>query len=106
MAARTRSARRRALEAIANERVSSTPTPISSACARALAAFLDVEAERIVCGLGSDDLIDLVMRAVIAPGDGVINCPPTFGMYPFSTEINGGRVIDAAAGNFALDRGD
>jgi histidinol-phosphate aminotransferase len=61
----------------------------------ALAGFLDVPAEQIVCGLGSDDLIDLLLRAVIAPGDGVINCPPTFGMYPFSSEIAGARVIEA-----------
>ena len=58
----------------------------------------------IVCGLGSDDLIDLILRAVLLPGDGVINCPPTFGMYPFSTEIAGGRVIDVPRlESFALD---
>ncbi len=95
----------RALEAIAHERAYHIyPDPDQQRVRGALAAFLNVDAERIVCGLGSDDLIDLVMRAVIAPGDGVINCPPTFGMYPFSTEINGGRVIDVPRlENFALD---
>jgi len=34
----------------------------------------------------------------------VINCAPTFGMYPFSTEIAGGRVVDVPRlESFALD---
>ncbi len=95
----------RALAAIAGERAYHIyPDPDQQRVREALARFLAVEAERIVCGLGSDDLIDLVMRAVISPGDGVINCPPTFGMYPFSTEIAGGRVIEVPRQeSFALD---
>ncbi len=95
----------KALAAIVAERAYHIyPDPDQHRVREALARFLDVEAERIVCGLGSDDLIDLVMRAVISPGDGVINCPPTFGMYPFSTEIVGGRVIDVPRQeSFALD---
>ena len=95
----------KALAAIAGERAYHIyPDPDQRRVRAALGRFLDVEPERIVCGLGSDDLIDLVMRAVISPGDGVINCPPTFGMYPFSTEVAGGRVIDVPRQeSFALD---
>jgi histidinol-phosphate aminotransferase len=95
----------KALAAIAGERAYHIyPDPDQHRVRAALARFLGVEAERIVCGLGSDDLIDLVLRAVVSPGDGVINCPPTFGMYPFSTEIAGGRVIDVPRQEtFALD---
>jgi histidinol-phosphate aminotransferase len=95
----------RALEAIAAERAYHIyPDPDQTKVREALARDLDVEAERIVCGLGSDDLIDLILRAVLSPGDGVINCPPTFGMYPFSTQIAGGRVLDAPRlESFALD---
>ncbi len=60
--------------------------------------------QQIVCGSGSDDLIDLILRLFINPGDKVINCPPTFGMYPFSTKICGGEVIDVPRDNdFKLD---
>ena len=78
------------------------PDPDQTAARAAIAGYLkangsqapaSVQVENIVCGLGSDDLIDLILRAVVAPGDAVINCPPTFGMYPFSTEIAGGTVI-------------
>lgn len=95
----------RAIEAIAACRSYHIyPDPDQRAVRDALAADLDVDAAQIVCGLGSDDLIDLILRAVITPGDGVIDCPPTFGMYPFSTEITGGRVMPVPRlESFALD---
>ncbi|MCH7718294.1 MAG: aminotransferase class I/II-fold pyridoxal phosphate-dependent enzyme, partial [Chloroflexi bacterium] len=62
---------------------------------------------QIVAGAGSDELIDLLLRAVIAPsgaGDGVIICPPTFGMYSFLTRVAGGRVIEVPRrDDFSLD---
>ena len=30
----------------------------------------------------------------VNPGDSIINCPPTFGMYSFDALLSGGRVID------------
>lgn len=95
----------RALEAIATERAYHIyPDPDQTKVRGAIAEWLDVEPQRIVCGLGSDDLIDLMLRAVVMPGDAVINCPPTFGMYPFSTGIAGGRVVDVPRReDFALD---
>jgi histidinol-phosphate aminotransferase len=54
--------------------------------------------------MGSDDLIDLILRLFLKPGDEVINCPPTFGMYPFSTDVCGGRVVDVPrTEDFSLD---
>ena len=84
----------KALEAIRNVRdFHIYPDPDQRKAREAIASYVGVDAERIVCGLGSDDLIDLIMRAVLSPGDAVINCPPTFGMYPFSAEVAGGRVL-------------
>lgn len=80
------------------------PDPDQSAAREAIAAYVETDVERVVCGWGSDDLIDLLLRAVVAPGDAVIDCPPTFGMYPFSTEIAGGRVVAVPRQeSFALD---
>jgi histidinol-phosphate aminotransferase len=34
------------------------------------------------------------LRLFIEPGDEVINCVPSFGMYPFSTRVCGGKVVE------------
>ena len=70
------------------------PDPGQRALRAALAEYCGVGAEHIVSGHGSDEIIDLLLRALLAPGDAVIDCPPTFGMYGFSTRVAGGRVID------------
>ena len=70
------------------------PDPAQRALRAALAAYVGVGPEHIVAGHGSDEIIDLLLRALLAPGEAVIDCPPTFGMYGFSTRVAGGRVID------------
>ncbi len=80
------------------------PDPQQRRLRAALADYVGVGPEHIVAGHGSDELIDLLLRAVVAPGDGVIDCPPTFGMYGFSTRVAGGRVIEAPRrDDFSLD---
>lgn len=44
-------------------------------------------------GCGADELIDLLMRCVLDPGDKIIDCPPTFTMYAFDAEVNDARVV-------------
>ncbi len=61
---------------------------------RQLSAFTGMPVENIVAGSGSDELIDLLLRLFLAPGDEVINCVPTFDMYRFSTQICGGKVVE------------
>jgi histidinol-phosphate aminotransferase len=80
------------------------PDPEARILRAALSDYLQLPAERILAGMGADELIDLVLRALLAPGDVVINCPPSFGMYPFSTAVNGGDVINVTRGaDFGLD---
>jgi histidinol-phosphate aminotransferase len=80
------------------------PDPLQRKVRRALAAYVGVDEKLIVAGAGSDELIDLVLRATLSPGDGVVNCVPTFGMYSFSTSVCGGRVMDVPRReDFTLD---
>lgn len=44
-------------------------------------------------GCGADELIDLLMRCFINDGDAIIDCPPTFTMYAFDSDVNAGRVV-------------
>ena len=58
-----------------------------------LSNYLDVPPEMIVAGNGSDEIIDLIYRMYVGPGDNIIIPSPTFGMYAFSAEICGGEAI-------------
>jgi histidinol-phosphate aminotransferase len=95
----------RALAAIAREPFYHIyPDPGQTRLRAALAAHCGQPAERILCGAGADELIDLILRLCIAPGDAVIDCPPTFGMYGFDTGVNGGRVLAVPRrADFGLD---
>ena len=70
------------------------PDPESRFLRRALADYHQIPVENILAGAGADELIDLLLRFFINPGDVILNCPPTFGMYAFDTAINGGKVIN------------
>ena len=60
----------------------------------ALQEFLQVPAENIVAGAGSDELIDLIYRMWVHPGDRIVTCGPTFGMYAFDAAIHQAEFID------------
>ena len=62
---------------------------------RALADYTGASPDQIVVGNGSDEIIDLVFRAALAPGDRIVNTPPTFGMYDVTAQICGASVIAA-----------
>jgi len=95
----------RALAALADARSYHIyPDPQQRKVRRALAGYLGVNEELVVAGSGSDELIDLVLRATLSPGERVIDCPPTFGMYSFSTSVCGGRVVEVPRReDFSLD---
>lgn len=80
------------------------PDPESRTLRAALSRFTDVPIANLLAGSGADELIDLITRLLLEPGDMVINCPPTFGMYPFDTMLNAGRVVDVPRrSDFSLD---
>ena len=80
------------------------PDPEQREVRNALSAYVGIDPRHIVAGAGSDELIDLILRLFIEPGDEVVNCPPTFGMYPFCTEVCGGSIVDVPRdGSYAVD---
>ncbi len=55
-------------------------------------------------GCGADELIDLLMRCVLDPGDSIIDCPPTFTMYKFDAAVNDAKVITVLRNDdFSID---
>lgn len=80
------------------------PDPGHTALRAALATYTGQTAEAIICGAGADELIDLILRLVLRPGDAVLDCPPTFGMYSFDTGVCGGRLVTVPRlPDFSLD---
>ena len=70
------------------------PDPWQRELRRALAHRLGVDEAHIVCGAGSDDLLDVLARLFVGPGDRVVLSPPTFGMYDFIARLYGGEVVE------------
>jgi histidinol-phosphate aminotransferase len=68
--------------------------PDQKALRTAASQYAGVGPEHIVFGNGSDELIDLLCRMYLQPGDEVIDNTPTFGMYLFSTELCGGNRLE------------
>lgn len=80
------------------------PDPAATELREAIGRYVGVPAERLVVGMGADELIDLVLRVVLAPQDKVLDCPPSFGMYPFSTYVNLGQYVAVnRTADFGLD---
>ncbi|CAN6586923.1 unnamed protein product [Malus baccata var. baccata] len=67
--------------------------PESRRLRAALAKDSGLESDYILVGCGADELIDLIMRCVLDPGDKIVDCPPTFTMYEFDAAVNAASVI-------------
>jgi histidinol-phosphate aminotransferase len=80
------------------------PDPESRALRKKLSSFTGVGEEVLMAGAGADELIDLLMRVLLEPGDCILSCPPTFGMYSFDAGLNDARCIEVPRReDFSLD---
>ncbi len=70
------------------------PDPDQRRLRAALAERHGVPPECVVAGAGSDELIDLVFRSYVEPGDRVVVASPTFGMYGFDAELHTATLVD------------
>jgi histidinol-phosphate aminotransferase len=81
------------------------PEPQPAALVDALADLYAVRREQLLVGRGSDEAIDLLVRAFCRAGeDAILIQPPTFGMYAVSAKIQNAAVIEVPlAADFTLD---
>jgi histidinol-phosphate aminotransferase len=71
------------------------PDPQPRALVEALAELYGSDPDRVLVTRGSDEAIDLLVRAFCRAGeDAVVVSPPTFGMYAVCARIQGAAVID------------
>ena len=72
-----------------NNRLNRYPDPLQLELKKRIEVLKGVPAASIFLGNGSDEAIDLLFRAFCQPGiDKVVICPPTYGMYEVSANIN------------------
>ncbi|NZA26638.1 histidinol-phosphate transaminase [Luteimonas sp. SJ-92] len=71
------------------------PEPQPPELIRALAQLYDCAPERLLVGRGSDEAIDLLVRALCVPGrDAVLATPPVFGMYAVCARLQAAPLIE------------
>lgn len=71
------------------------PDPMQWEVKEQIAKVKGVTKEQIFLGNGSDEPIDLLIRAFCEPHrDNIIQMSPTYGMYQVSSDLNGVEVID------------
>jgi histidinol-phosphate aminotransferase len=78
--------------------------PNYRALQKAVAQYAGVDPQQVLLGNGGDEIIDLVVRLLVAPGEAAVVCPPAFGMYAIRTFAQGGHVLAVPRGDdFSLD---
>ena len=79
------------------------PDPDSVALREALGAFHGIDPARIVCGTGSDELLNLAPQAFAGPGDEVIYVRYGFMVYDIAARRCGATPVVAPDRDYATD---
>ncbi len=80
------------------------PDPEARDLRRALSQYTGLPADYLQVGNGADELISLIVSLFIEPGDVMLNCPPTFGMYAVEADIRAANLVNVPRRpDFSLD---
>lgn len=81
------------------------PDPQPRELTDALASLYGVKPEQVLVGRGSDEAIDLLVRAFCRAGEDAIAIqPPTFGMYAVCARVQNAGIVEVPlAADFSLD---
>lgn len=80
------------------------PDPNQNAVRKALADYTGMPFESLLAGAGGDELIDLLLRLFVEPGERLLDCDPTFGMYAFCARVADAEIVSVPRdGNFDVD---
>ena len=95
----------RAVEAYrgAAEHLHEYPEGTARRLREAIGRSFGLDPARLVCGAGSDDLLNLLAQAYRAPGEEAIHTTHGFRIYPIFTLAAGGKPVIAAEKNYTAD---
>ncbi|WP_299196471.1 histidinol-phosphate transaminase [uncultured Erythrobacter sp.] len=91
-----------ALEAARGE-AAGYPDPDANALRAALAEHHALDAERIVCGTGSDELLNLAAQGFAGAGDEVLFSRHSFAVYDIAARRCGASVVEVPDTDFTAD---
>lgn len=82
------------------------PEPQPKKLVERLASLYGVRRDQVLVGRGSDEGIDLLIRAFCRAGvDRILVCPPTYSMYKVTANIQNAGLVEAPLrSDFSLDR--
>jgi histidinol-phosphate aminotransferase len=69
------------------------PRPMADEFRAAAARVLGVPEDAILAGNGSDDILTIVTRTFLAPGDALAYPEPTYSLYPVLARLQDARVV-------------
>lgn len=84
---------RRALARVPWRTLAAHPDREATELRRALARYLDVTSENVLVFSGADDVIDLIPRTYLDPGDAAVVVVPTFGRLVRTSAKVGARTV-------------
>ena len=87
----------------AAEHLHDYPDGSASALREAIGTAFGLDPDRIICGAGSDDLLNLLARAYLRDGDEAIYTKHGFLVYPIATMSTGAKAIAAPEKDFTAD---
>jgi histidinol-phosphate aminotransferase len=84
-------------------RLQDYPDDSASELRETIGRAFGLDPARIVCGAGSDDLLNLLARAYLADGDEAIHTTHGFVVYPIATLGTGARPVAAPETDYTAD---
>jgi histidinol-phosphate aminotransferase len=87
----------------AGEHLEDYPDGSASALRDAIGTAFGLDPDRIVCGAGSDDLLNLLARAYLTDGDEAIYTKHGFVVYPIATMGTGAKAVAVPEKDFTAD---
>jgi histidinol-phosphate aminotransferase len=85
------------------DKVTLYPDGSATKLREAIASRYGLAADRIVCGAGSDEILQLLAHAYLGPGDEAVYSQYGFMVYPIVIQANGATGVIAPEKDFVMD---
>lgn len=84
----------KALRRAASEDLRLYPPPLADGARLRAAEVYGFSPEQVLVGNGSDELLTMLLRALVEPGDAIAYPVPTYSLYPVLAQIQGANTVE------------